>query len=102
MSMTPASVCWLPCSMRNPTAYRCDRASNATSIKMKPFRQFKELAGIQAEERYLYDWPELGTALPDEQSLERPAQRCARRARLPAGAGLPAQPPAPAAFTLHR
>jgi uroporphyrinogen decarboxylase len=46
-------------------------ASNATGIKMRPYRQLKTLLGIQAEDRYLYDWPELGTADPDEATLLR-------------------------------
>ena len=46
-------------------------ASNATGIKMKPFQAFKKLVGIEAEDRYVYDWPELGTALPDEESMRR-------------------------------
>lgn len=46
-------------------------ASNATGIKMKPFQAFKKLAGIEAEDRYVYNWPELGTALPDEESMRR-------------------------------
>jgi uroporphyrinogen decarboxylase len=46
-------------------------ASNATGIKMKPFRRLKTLLGIQAEDRYLYNWPELGTADPDEETLRR-------------------------------
>ncbi len=45
--------------------------SNATGIKMKPYREVKKLAGIQAEDRYIYDWPELGTALPDEATMVR-------------------------------
>lgn len=45
--------------------------SNATGIKMKPFRDLKELIGVTAPDRYLYDWPELGTAAPDEESLRR-------------------------------
>lgn len=46
-------------------------ASNATGIKMRPYRRLKTLLGIQAEDRYLYDWPELGTADPDEETLLR-------------------------------
>lgn len=46
-------------------------ASNATSMKMKPYRSLKTLLGIQAPDRYLYDWPELGTAAPDEGTLQR-------------------------------
>lgn len=45
--------------------------SNATGIKMGVFREFKELLGIQAQDRYLYDWPELETAAPDEESMLR-------------------------------
>ncbi len=45
--------------------------SNATGIKMKPYRRIKELAGIEATDRYLYDWPELGTADVDEETLRR-------------------------------
>jgi uroporphyrinogen decarboxylase len=46
-------------------------ASNATGMKMRPYRRLKELLGIDAPDRYIYDWPELGTALPDEATLER-------------------------------
>ena len=46
-------------------------ASNATSLKAKPYRRLKSLSGIEAEERYLYDWPELGTIAPDETTLLR-------------------------------
>ena len=46
-------------------------ASNATSLKAKPYRRLKSLSGIEAEERYLYDWPELGTIAPDEATLLR-------------------------------
>ncbi len=45
--------------------------SNATGIKMGTYRKLKEILGITAEERYLYDWPELGTALVDEEALLR-------------------------------
>jgi len=45
--------------------------SNATGIKMNAYRRLKALAGIQEEDQYLYDWPELGTALPGEAVLER-------------------------------
>jgi len=45
-------------------------ASNATGIKMGACRRLKEKLGIQAEERYMYDWPELGTADPDEATLQ--------------------------------
>ena len=36
--------------------------SNATGIKMKPYRALKEMLGVQAPDNYIYDWPELGTA----------------------------------------
>jgi len=45
--------------------------SNATGIKMKPYRGIKRIAGIEAPDRYLYDWPELGTAEIDEQTMQR-------------------------------
>ena len=46
-------------------------ASNATGIKMKPYQGIKQIAGIQAPDRYLYDWPELGTAEIDEETMRR-------------------------------
>ena len=46
-------------------------ASNATGIKIRPYRKIKEILGIQSEDRYLYDWPELGSALPDERVMQR-------------------------------
>jgi uroporphyrinogen decarboxylase len=46
-------------------------ASNATGIKMGTYRQLKKLIGVEAEERYLYDWPELGAAAVDEAALVR-------------------------------
>lgn len=45
--------------------------SNATGIKMKPYRRLKQLLGIEAADRYLYAWPELGTAVIDEEALVR-------------------------------
>ncbi len=45
--------------------------SNATGIKMGTYRELKRLAGIEAPDRYLYDWPELGTAAVDEETLQR-------------------------------
>lgn len=45
--------------------------SNATGIKMGTWHRVRELAGIEEPERYLYDWPELGTALPGEAGLAR-------------------------------
>lgn len=46
-------------------------ASNATGMKIEPYRRLKASLGIEAPDRYIYDWPELGTALPDEATLER-------------------------------
>ncbi len=46
-------------------------ASNATGLKMRPYRRLAALLGAPAQDRYLYDWPELGTALPDEATFER-------------------------------
>jgi len=46
-------------------------ASNATGIKMKPYRGIKELAGIAAPDNYIYEWPELGTAEIDEATMRR-------------------------------
>lgn len=45
--------------------------SNATSIKMPVYRELKQYLGIEAPDRYVYDWPELGTALLDEETLVR-------------------------------
>lgn len=46
-------------------------ASNATGISTPAYRKLKDYLGIQAEEKYLYDWPELGAAAMDEVVLER-------------------------------
>jgi len=45
--------------------------SNATGIKMTPYRELKGLLGIEAEDAYLYRWPELGTAAVDEETMIR-------------------------------
>jgi uroporphyrinogen decarboxylase len=45
--------------------------NNATGIKMKPYRAIKTIAGIQAPDNYIYDWPELGTAEIDEEMMRR-------------------------------
>lgn len=45
--------------------------SNATSMKMNLYKSIKKDLEIYAEDRYLYDWPELGTADVDEQTLQR-------------------------------
>jgi uroporphyrinogen decarboxylase len=46
-------------------------ASNATGLKAAPYHGLKRLLGVDSEDRYIYDWPELGTILPDEAVLER-------------------------------
>ena len=45
--------------------------SNATGIKMRPYRELKRVIGVDAPDAYLYDWPELGTAAIDEATLRR-------------------------------
>jgi len=45
--------------------------SNATGIKMKTYQEIKKLAGIEAPDNYIYQWPELGTAAVDEETLQR-------------------------------
>lgn len=45
--------------------------SNATGIKMKPYKGIKEIIGVQAPDDYIYDWPELGTAQIDEATMRR-------------------------------
>ena len=45
--------------------------SNATGIKMAPYKAIKKLVGIDAPDEYIYDWPELGSARVDETTLKR-------------------------------
>lgn len=45
--------------------------SNATGIKKKPYQGLKKILGVKSNDRYIYDWPELGTTLPDELILKR-------------------------------
>lgn len=45
--------------------------SNATGIKMKPYQGIKDIVGVKAPDDYIYDWPELGTALIDEETMHR-------------------------------
>ena len=45
--------------------------SNATGIKMQTYRALKDRLGIDAPDEYLYDWPELGTAAIDEETMLR-------------------------------
>ncbi len=49
----------------------CIGVSNATGIKMKPYRELKRLLGIDAPDNYIYEWPELGTAAIDETTMRR-------------------------------
>jgi len=44
--------------------------SNATGIKMRPYRGIKKILGVEAPDEYIYDWPELGTALIDEETMQ--------------------------------
>ena len=46
-------------------------SSNATGIKMRTYQGIKEILGIQAPDEYIYDWPELGTARIDEETMVR-------------------------------
>lgn len=45
--------------------------SNATGVKMTPYQGIKRIAGIDAPDNYIYDWPELGTARIDETTMRR-------------------------------
>jgi uroporphyrinogen decarboxylase len=45
--------------------------SNATGIKMRPYKGIKDIIGVQAPDNYIYDWPELGTAEIDEETMRR-------------------------------
>jgi len=45
--------------------------SNATGLKMAPYRGIKKIAGISAPDDYIYDWPELGSAKVDEETMVR-------------------------------
>jgi uroporphyrinogen decarboxylase len=45
--------------------------SNATGIKMSPYKGIKDIIGVQAPDNYIYDWPELGTAEIDEETMRR-------------------------------
>jgi len=45
--------------------------SNATGIKMGTYRGIKDIIGVQAPDNYIYDWPELGTADIDEDTMRR-------------------------------
>ncbi len=43
--------------------------SNATGIKMKTYQEIATLLGVHGDDKYIYDWPELGTANPSEEVL---------------------------------
>ena len=45
--------------------------SNATGIKMTPYQGLKKILDIETPDEYIYDWPELGTAKIDEQTMQR-------------------------------
>jgi uroporphyrinogen decarboxylase len=45
--------------------------SNATGIKTRPYKGIKNIIGVQAPDNYIYDWPELGTAEIDEETMCR-------------------------------
>jgi uroporphyrinogen decarboxylase len=45
--------------------------SNATGIKMGTYQGIKKIIGVQAPDNYIYDWPELGTAEIDEETMRR-------------------------------
>jgi uroporphyrinogen decarboxylase len=45
--------------------------SNTTTVKIGAYRRLKSLLGIERPDRFIYDWPELGSADPDEAVLER-------------------------------
>ena len=45
--------------------------SNATGIKMKPYKGIKKIIGVEAPDEYIYEWPELGSAKIDEATMQR-------------------------------
>jgi len=45
--------------------------SNATGIKMAPYKGLKKILGISAPDEYIYDWPELGSAKIDDETMRR-------------------------------
>ncbi len=46
-------------------------AGNATGIQMPAYQRLKAALAIEAPDQYLYDWPELGTADLDEETMRR-------------------------------
>jgi uroporphyrinogen decarboxylase len=45
--------------------------SNTTTLKIRPYQRLKALLDVRTPDRYIYDWPELGSAALDESVLER-------------------------------
>lgn len=45
--------------------------SNTTSLKLQAYQRLKQKLGVEGEDRFIYDWPELGTVMPDEAILQR-------------------------------
>ena len=45
--------------------------SNATGIKMEPYRGIKEILGVQAPDNYIYDRPELVWRQRRQRSVQR-------------------------------
>ena len=55
--------------------------SNATGMKMRPYQGLKRSCSASTRRMtYLYDWPELGSAKIDEETMRRLGTRCARGA----------------------
>jgi uroporphyrinogen decarboxylase len=46
-------------------------ASNATGISMPAYRNLKQLLSIKSQDRFLYEWLDLGTAVMDVSILDR-------------------------------
>jgi len=46
-------------------------SSNTTGMKMPVYQRLKKAIGVESPDEYIYGWPELGTALPDEATLQR-------------------------------
>lgn len=45
--------------------------NNTTGLKMKPYQGIKKIISVEAPDNYIYDWPELGTARVDEETMLR-------------------------------
>ena len=45
--------------------------SNATGIKMRTYRGIKEILGINAPDDFICEWPELGSARINEETMIR-------------------------------